>query len=144
MQFKKRKLSKTLWCIGSTWIKQQVPGSNMVTRCFTIAFVYDRKGNVLSTATSKAGPGSCCAERNALWKLKTDNRELIMLIIRIRRRRCNATIGDSLPCEYCKRTMEMYNVKHVMVSSKNGCRWYTMENLPNNGYYTKNSSIIYL
>lgn len=82
-------------------------------RCITFAAVYDECGRRLTSATSLRG----CAERNALWKLSSENIHTpkTLIVARINRKGSlkRFAFGDSKPCMYCAMAFKTYNIQRV-------------------------------
>lgn len=87
-------------------------------RCFTIAAIYDDKGELISFGTSLHG----CAERDAIWRLPedkiTDCRGMLLVACRVRRNKTGRikSYGCSLPCSGCLMTMNIYGIRQVCYS----------------------------
>ena len=118
-------------------------------RCYTFAVVYDAEsGQRLSIGSSISNTG--CAERQALWKLHSDNMlcPKVVVVARLRKNRNDTkmSLGDSKPCGFCIMSMTMYNVVRVCYSAKEvkgNFVWTDIENLTND-YLSKSKVLVRL
>lgn len=117
----------------------------MSYRCFTFAAVYDiSSGKRLSVGSSISHTG--CAERQALWRLSSDDFEkdkgIVVCRIRKNRNDTKQSFGMSKPCKQCIIAMQLYNVTRVCYSiSKHDFSWQTVAELTNE-YSTKSNVIV--
>ena len=110
-------------------------------RCFSFAAIYDLQTQTrLSSDASDLGIG--CAERLALWKLKTEDMctPKLLVVARIRRNRDKISFGGSKPCKQCIQAMAFYGVARVCYSSKTGFVWEDAAALANE--YTSCSNVL--
>ena len=83
-------------------------------RCYTFAMVYDYSTmNCISTGHSRQNDDSCCAERNALFKVMHDDCPKILTVFRVYRNKNKTKYHNSRPCSQCVLAMSLCNVRLV-------------------------------
>ena len=111
-------------------------------RCLTYALVYDHDTlELLGRGHSREGRGSCCAERNALFRLAHNNRPKLLTVYRVYRNGNKQKFHVSKPCASCIITMQLSNVKTVGYSTSGNqlvFEWESVDCLENDRLTTCN------
>lgn len=104
---------------GSCWDDYELFDRLDKFGCVTFCAVYDTDGTRLAVGGSV---DKCCAERNALWKLRDEaNVPKVLIVCRVRKHhRAKVTFNVSKPCEQCIYALPFYNVVRVAYSVRGG------------------------
>ena len=98
-------------------------------RCYTFAMVYDYSTmTCMSTGHSRQDHDSCCAERNALFKVVDDARPKVLTVFRVYKKANDLRYHNSQPCSQCLSAMLLHNVKVVGYSVPGRALSFTWKN----------------